>query len=435
MSDLQITKVGQSIHATSDNKSCHCSDGKNKVNNKTDDQNIQEEESGLLSSVTNLAQKGISLLTSPFSGITGGLSLVANTLFSAFSPFLSFVNSSGEKKTVKDLTQSLLESKKSLESVKVSKPTREAINRLYETVSKIAQRGDLQDMDISELIQRWKDDPNSRILFELIQKLERGECAPFKDKKYRRSLIESLRVLEEGIRRVENTPREERTPHTETTRQELIQTADPMLDTMRLHEERGGDANFSPEDRRQVAENFSSMQHHIENILKSPAMSSCLGDFCSKLYGLLSLVKDFLMYWCLSCGESEEAKKEAERVCQERQAKIKKIDEICRRHKIKKKKAEELYSMIKSTKERLMNFLSIKNAEKLKYDVKTRKYYYAKSQVNENYNDLEYAKSKYRCVSASVDYYKNLEEQGENSLGPSYFCESNVIDLELDVHC
>lgn len=437
MSFLQVQKVGQDACHTCTPRCCNSSKRLQTCNNNNEEKDKKDppEEGSLISGIATVAQEGLNILVRPFSKISCKLSEAANALFNAFSPFLDFVNlTDSNKKTVKDLSQILLESKTKLDNDKsfnVSNKTKEAINRLYESLSKVTQREDLQSVDVTELIRRWRQDPQSRVLFELAERLQNGQCAPFQDRRYKEALIRSLRVLAEGLDEISRQPQ---SPQSEAATQEIIQAANPIVDTVQLHQARWGDANFTSADRRQVAENFSICREHLGNVVNDPNLASVLRNVRDAFSDLINHISSFIETWHRDYEqEQKEEKTRLSQLCEERDQVKEQIRVILAR--LQKKTQEKIryktlaeekwkeFCYYKLLKQKILEILGTRN----------KNYNRAAFKLNESKANYLRAENSRVLFSKETHSYEHIKQEILDLLLPSYICDKTGNNLELDL--
>lgn len=368
----------------------------------------------------------------------------ASKIVDVFSPFVNFINSpnntpSGSKaeeshKTVKELTAVLLEIESDIKEDKalnenISEEGRKALDRLYSSISKLSERKDLQDMDVSELVAKWKKDPSSRVLLKMAERLREGKCKKFQDERLRKAFIQSLTVLAESLDEINSHP-----PSSlrEQAAGEIRIAADRVVDSVELHDARDGDENFTDKDRRIIMQNFKESKEHVENVTNDEQLSvfvektkESLDYFCFDIY-------EMMQEWF---EETLEEEQEERKLCEEREEQKKEIDKMCRLHKANGRKAEEYFRYMESFKTKMKEFFRMKAIEESKRNFNSRVYNYAENELSKSIGQYRNAKELYRTESVREDFYKSQEDEIVDSLPPSYVCSNSLFSLELDLHC
>ena len=368
----------------------------------------------------------------------------ASKMVDIFSPFVNFIDSpdktpSGSKadehhKTVKELTSVLSEIESDIKEDKalnknLSKEGKQALDRLYSSISKLSERKDLQDMDVSELVAKWKKDPNSRILLKMAERLHEGKCKKFQDERLRKAFVQSLTVLAESLDEIDSHP-----PSSlrEQAAGEIRIAADKVVDSVELHDKKDGDENFTNKDRIIIMRNFKEAKEHVENVTNNEQLSSFVENTRKSLNCFCSDIYEMMQEWF---EEKLEEEQEERKLCEEREEQKKEIDKKCRLHKANGRKAEEYFQYMESFKTKMKEFFRMKSIEESKRNFNSRAYNYAENELSKSVGQYRNIKELYRDESAREEFYKNQEDEIVDSLPPSSVCQNSLFSLELDLHC
>lgn len=381
------------------------------------------------------------------SDVCNVISTAARKIIEAFSPFLNLItmfnNSSNQNEDAKKITLKevvgLLNSTqeqitKDKELVKTLSPnTKEALDRLYKKVSEFGKREDLQNSDISSLIQRWRQSQNSQELLAIASLLREGHCARFQNENLRQRFIRALESFGRALEEVENqNPTETRA----RTTQALCQAANPVVDAVERHEERGGDLNSC--DRVFIRERLEESRDRTNDIVNDPEMSHALGTRVDDLMELSYELDDIIQEMKEREEEEEkeeEVRKEQEKLCEERDSQKKEIDKLHRRHKAAKRKRDYFYSLMEEAKSKIHTFFHMKELKRRKFLRKEEKY--ATDEYKKNGADFDYFKTRYEQESSRESYEHSLEHEIQAELSPSSACEHHegISHIDLDLIC
>lgn len=399
------------------------------------------------------AVNSLSVVTAPLQALTGGIGIVTGAisgyilkLTSVFSPFVDFVNSACptqetegnrcEKKTVKDLTtvlkgvQAQINADKELHN-QLSPESRERLFRLFDTVSELSKREDLKNLDITQLIANWRQHRSTRALLHLSQRLRNGQCARFREERLRETFIDSLESLAQALEEIRSHPPSENRDQAE---QEITSAADHTVNAVERHNERGGDENFTPEDRQYVGHELRETSRHVGNVIHNPTLSNFVQSCYSGLCSLVSSIHDFLTSWLDDFFEEQEVR-EKEKQCEERKEAKKEFHKLCNRHKIARRKAEIFREMMIEAKKKLLHFLKIRDEEKCKSQRNERKYNHAYLQVDKFSVIHGELKNNYKLHGNREDFYKAKDDEVLSDMPPSTVCDPSGTNLEFDLIC
>ena len=311
-------------------------------------------------------------------------------------------------------------------SKKLSKESKEALARLEKDVSVLSSREDLQKLDLSTVIAKWRESGDHRHLLEMAEKLRRGECVPFSNKKLRQEFIEGLesfaQALEEAL---QNPPSEDRN----TAVRELKQGANAHVNGLDRVVQRGGEQNLTVDDKKYIKGQFEEASEHAQTVIRDENLSRFIPSTKQGLGDWADEVIDYIREWYLNDveEEEEEEREKNEKQCEQRCAEIKKYDKACARYQFERKKAEEHKAWMENAKRKMLSFLRLMEFEKNNC---------TQDQYSKYGAEYDYAKSKYRYHGLGEDYYKSMEDSIEVSLPPAYVCEpENIYSLRLDVSC
>lgn len=418
-----------------------------KFQEKSNEPEVKNEENINKSSniLSNVINSPLQVVTAGTSLICGGINTHVLKLTDIFTPFTNFVNSSGstssgksEKKTVKDLANAL----KSVESQinedkelneKLSKESREKLQVLFSRMQELSKREDLQNMDVSQLIAQWRQTRSTRALLRLSQRLRNGQCVPFREERLRENFVESLETLAKALEEISSHPPSE---NRDRAAQGIVQAVDHTVSAVERHDERGGDENFTDEDKRSVGHHLKEASKHVENVVQDPALSYYVSSCYSSLCGLLTNIKGFLSCWLQEGEENcKEVKKRQEELCEERKKTKINFDKACRKHLTEKRRAENFRLMMIDAKNRLSHFLGIRDDEKTKVSRNERKYQYAKNQIDKLCAEHKHSELKYISHGSNEDHYSTQEEEISSTIGPSYVCSQTSLNLDIDLLC
>ena len=378
----------------------------------------QEESKSILQNITD------GIKTTVVNGVTGafmgslGFSVTVFKMVGAFSPLIDFIDSltgTDKKKTIKDLNdilqniQAKIANDKNL-SESISPESKEAIKKLVNSVSELNKNKDLQNMDISGLINKWRQAGDHNALLQLADKIRNKECAQFTDEGLREQFVEGLESLGQALAELSGQPdsRAKREVHGE-----LKKAADKVVDNVEIHNTRGGDTNFTLEDKEKIKDNFNDAGKHIINVAENPKSASLMPNLFSRLFSWVTSLYDFLQEWFEA---KEEEKEKEEKLCEERCEQKKKYYEVKHREEVAKKK--EMY----------FKALMREMLEKIRYAKMNQ---FEKETVNRTY---DYAKNNSASEAYKADYYESKKCEIVESMLPSYVCQDGFT-LDLDITC
>lgn len=375
------------------------------------------------------------------------MSNTATLMSNIFSPFVDMVNSlafgnnepqtqESNKKTVKDFTAVLCGIEDRIKnnpdlSKRLTKESRAALEKFYSTVSKLNQRKDLQNMDISQLIAKWRRDPNSAALLQMAQNIRQGQCHHFTNRRLREVFIRSLESLGTALERLENQPQ---STEAQQGIQEIQQAANPIVDNVEIHQQREGDANYTEEDRHRMYENFRTSRDCILRITNDPNLS----QHTNELQEFVSYLSEFIEYLFNEIEESrrEEEQRQLKIQCEERCRQMEEIRKLCEKHKAKKTKSDLLYLLMNAAKKKMFNFIRNKYLEKNHSGYNNYKLGYTTEQEEKHVFKYEAYRNEYRNERILEDFYKDKEQEIQLDLMPSYVCEHEpVTKIDFDLTC
>src|SRR3989338_7985727 len=331
MPDLigQLGQIGAYTY-TNKPKSNACEYATNDIELENDNDNFRSEV---------VEQEVASQVANPLTGILNSLcsfsSILTETVgkvIGFFSPVLNFVNNVGivsgtqnentGKLTVDQFTDALsdvltkIDNDKSL-SESLSPGAKQRLQNLKTVVSELAQREDLQDLNLSELIQRWRNTRDAQALLRMAEIMRNPEeCGQsgirFTNEELRRTFINGLESLGLSLEELlANHP----DPRRERARAHIVSAADSLVDAEERLLERGSDENLTSEDRNFIRERFRDSTRSIQSVTDDPELSDCLEYTCS---GLKQWVKYIYKIIENMFEEREEMRKEEEKLEKEK---------------------------------------------------------------------------------------------------------------------
>ncbi|MBI3591812.1 MAG: hypothetical protein HY094_10595 [Candidatus Melainabacteria bacterium] len=396
----------------------------------------------------------ITSLTTQVTNLIGSVSNVvfnlANSMFDSFKPLLNLISgveeingnsdaeiTAGQFTTVLKDVLSKINTDENINR-NLSSQSREELERLRATVSRLSERKDLQSEDITGLIQRWRSSRDTQAIFRMVAMLRNqegnnGNNVQFTDEELRRAFVNGLESLALSLEEIMSHPPSE---IRDQAQGHITQSLDHTVNAVERHHTRRGDLNHA--DREYICQELGSACRHAETVINDEGMSSCLGCSRQSLSDWTSYVQEFITSWFEEKAEEEreeevkEEKEKAEKLCEERCEEKKLIEAMCRMHRVKRKIAEEFYSLMKQALSKIQGIIRVRDESNLNY----HKDYRAESESRHYSRNYDYVRNKYREESASEQYYKNREDEIEDSLSPSYVCENiGMGNLELDLHC
>lgn len=333
-----------------------------------------------------------------------------------FSPLINLLNltqSPKGKVTVEDLSKILNGIKTNMEKDKsvseaLSPESKQAIEKLVKSVLEMSKNNSLKDLDISKLIEKWRQSGSHNALLEMANKIKNKECVQFEDEELRKQFIEGLESLGEAL---EEAGKQPDSSAKNQVKDELKQAADKIVDNVEIHNERGSDKNYTQEDKEKIKQNFEDASSHIHNVTENPSLAKLIPNSISRLYFWAESITEFLERWY---AEKEEEKEREEKLCEERCVQLKKYYEIRHRAEVAKKKERYFKALIKEM------------MQKIRYVMLTR---FEKEKIK---TILDYAKYHLTSEASKANYYDTKRCEIVDSLPPSYVCGDG---LDLDVTC
>ncbi|GEM_PF-4698747 len=400
-------------------------------------------------------QDGGAFSTSAFPDLIGKvackvkkISDTVSSMFNAFSPFINLINgatptsdgpqSQEDKKViVKDVTIALERAVRDVReneelNKSMSPEAKKAISEFYLKIEKLSQRQDLKNMDISQLIAEWRRDPNSAVLLQMAQSIRQGQCAPFRNRRLQEAFIRSLESLGNALEGLENQPQN---AQTQQAIQQFNQTVvSPVIENMHIHQQAGGDANYTQQQRIRIQGNFMESHNQVQGLINDPECSSCISDISEMLEEYSNFIFNSIKELFEERKEEEERDERirCKKLCEERKNDEKLIRENCKKYWIKKssvnvlsKKLEEM-QLNMSFHNMLVNRVSKRagvNRTNIESDAR-------KSRLE--YNNMEY---RYRNEKELEYYYKDQLTEILNEISPSSECIELMVNTETKFHC
>lgn len=405
----QVRTVGKSAGIVSVN--CECDSVTISENNdvKEDESAFNKLKEGISDVANKITETAKQIILAPL-----GFGAVVLKTIGIFSPLMDFIE--GDKKqTVKDLNKVLQGIQTKLNednafSESLSADSKEAIKKLIGSVTELSGNKDFQSRDISELIAKWRENKDHKTLLEMAEHIRKGECTKFVDEELKKQFIEALESLGQALAELSGQP------DSSAKREvygELTKAADKVVDNVEIHNGKGGDANFTKEDKEKIAENFEGAARHVENVTNNPELASLIPHTYSRLFMWVESLYDFLQEWLET---KEEEKEKEEKLCEERCEQKKKYYEMRHKEEVAKKKEMHFRALMHE----MMQKIRYAKLNKFEREKVNGAYYYAKDiSTSEAYK---------------ADYYESKKCEVVESMPPSYVCGNGFI-LDLDITC
>ena len=350
--------------------------------------------------------------------------LVIKTMALIFSPFVTFINSfsntiqnltnTDKKQTAKDLVDMLEDIEKEVTDNKdldknLSGESKAALAKLFKEVDEISKREDLKDLDISELIKKWRESESSKVLLGIADRIKQGESININDEKLKRAFVEGLESFASVLDEISKHPPSK---ETDQAKKIAVEGATSILDGVKKVDEKGSDSNLTNEDKRYIGEKLNFAADCACELSGNPALSGLLGSVLEKLLDWSYFIFDWFENYY---QEIEEEKKQEEKLCKERKEEKKQFYELQRLAEKAKLKERYFKGLINEILTKLKNELHTKfEKDKMK-------------------GSLENAKNKYRSEASNGDYYCEKKCEILDDMPPSSVC--GTYNLELDLTC
>ncbi|MBI2996219.1 MAG: hypothetical protein HYY52_05875 [Candidatus Melainabacteria bacterium] len=335
-----------------------------------------------------------------FSKLCVFVSDTVKKVISSLDPFISFLQKIDLQKdpltaneledVVDDFAEAALGGK-----IELSDETKKAVSELTQAIRVIEGDDELKNMDLRELIKKWRNSEDAKCLIEMAKRIQEGKCVPITNEKLKELFIKSLHSLSSALMEAKKNGGYE-------TAHELKKVANPVVNSIERVQERGGDSNLTVQDKKDIATWMEESKNHVEQVTHDDYLSSFLS---TPTRHELERLYDFFTWFLDEWHEmiEEEEKKECERKCEERE---KKEEEAQRLHALHKKKEMEKY-IYKAMARRALEEMFVDSM---------RRYYFALSK----YEELKKQENAIRSEEASVEASKPLP------------CSGDINDIILD---
>ena len=339
-----------------------------------------------------------------------------------FTPFLNFVDNltnvtsgagEGDKKTTVSLLGSIfgdisskIGSDKELKDG-FSKESQDAIKSILQGLGQIQKQQNIGDSELRALISRWRDDRDHRALFEMAERIRRGETVEM-DENLRRVFIESLEHLARDLEALGNKPDGD----TKTKVQGLLtQTGDNLVNGVERVNERGGSANLNPEDRQYIRGQITQAAEHIQTIRQDEELYNFIKDI-DDLKWVDEIIED-LRKWFDELERQEEVEQERrdkEKKCEERKELVRKAEQLHKEHIDERRKADYFKMWIQNLKRKI--FFAKQELESVK-NVKhedSEKVTQARRKIQKHLNDHDLDNLAVKKHEDNEELYEGREE-------------------------
>lgn len=345
----------------------------------------------------------------------------------AFSPLVSFLSIDSDKsehRTVTDLNAVIDRLAKDENLSKgLSQDSKIAFGELSQVIDELYNDETLRDMDICDVIKEWRDNPNSKILLEIVQKIESGQCVKFDDEELKEKLVDALRSFARALKDIENKKKQGHSSHSlDRACKIVVDGASAIVDDVDIIQQSGGDSNLTNDQQKQIISNLKFAADQGQILVRDPAFN----DIFSYETEILMIEWMFEAYEYIEDYYNKSLEEENEELskCQQRDgekrkflsAKLeykKKLSEYYLKNAEKNKKLNEMFALIASIKESFLRQPKIQEANNI-ISSKT-------SEANNCYSDVE--------------SLKNTKCKLLNQMLPSSVCDHELLSLELDVMC
>jgi hypothetical protein len=380
--------------------------------------------------------------------IGGKLKTISNTItsmFTAFSPFINLLEKAipedgasqpqeDEKITVKELTTALKQTGINIRrdeklNESMVPETKQALSDFYSKIEKLSQRKDLENLDITQLINEWRRDPNSILLLQMAQRIRNGQCAPFETPAARDRFIRSLESLGNVIEHLENQPQ---SPQNQQALEQGYNIGNPLVENVDIHQNSGG--NYTQEDLNMMENNFTESRRRAQMLLNDPELSSSTSGISSILENYIGYITDLIQELCAE-KEAEEERYEREKIkklCEERKEYRKRIEEYSAEYSKKKTLVDRIYDKLRQKELDLSFYNGLVNCLKRN---RVRNISNIESNITRTRTDRFGVECEYNKEREKENFYKEeIIEMTEDS-PPSYVCVENSINTRTNSNC
>jgi hypothetical protein len=298
------------------------------------------------------------------------------SIIEIFSPVLNFMTGiteispgSTKEETIDTFNKLIIDIESKIGSTKMSKEAKETLARVYKSVGEMESRKDLDNLDLNELILRWKETKDHKALIHMHEKIKNGECVKISNEKMRKVFLDGLEAFADSLdEALGHPPSEERNKVVE----KLQEGASAIVNNVDIVNKRGGDENLTLKDKKDIARNFQTAKEKTEEVISDPNLSKYITNSKERLTAWSYLVISFLEKWLEEIKESEkQEKKERE-------------EKICAYRLQKKKEADNFHAIAKSMLKKANNYFFLK--EEMRRKIYNLYLFYAYNKSSRRYN-------------------------------------------------
>ena len=355
-------------------------------------------------------------------------------IFGQFSSCVDFFKTNLENLTNLDKEKALNKMKNTLSQIGAAAGNdkdfkiQSVVNRLQKTISEIDTKEEIENLDLANLIKKWKETKEGKILLEMAEMVENDECIEFSNDDLKEAFVKGLKSFGKALDEVmKNPPSQKR----DCVKEELEKGACCLVDGLEPLTNKGSDKELTKTEKKYIGEKLKSATEHAENITKDklfPGSSKYVGCALHDLRHWISFTTEFLKHWPVC--EKEKAK-----LCEKRTDMKRRFRKSCNKHLYLKKLAEKACARMYEARVKADFYIMVFNKLKQMSNTSGGLYVEIKNEMEKYIAVYNSARNEYRsCISASQQA-KKIAQEIVSSLPPSYICSPTGLNLELDLVC
>jgi len=325
------------------------------------------------------------------------------TIIEIFTPVLNFISGltglntgSTKEETIKTFDKLILDTEsKLLNTPEMSDKAKEAIARVYKSVREMESRKDLNNLDLNELILRWKETKDHKALIQMHEKIKNGECVKISNEKMRRVFLDGLEAFADSLdEALGHPPSEERDKVVE----KLQEGADAHVDAIDVVAKRGNDNDLSSNEKLTIERKLNESARTVQEIKKNPEFVRFVQNTIERLCSWCDLVFEIIK-------EMEKTREEEEKIQKEKQEEKTILRKIRREKRIaaSRTKKARLYRFLMNEANKIILYSNLERVE-LKNKIKEFSYY------KDKYNEETISEINHKQKEESLRYHLYLTQ-------------------------